>query len=75
MLVCSVGSSVFACVFGTYLSYHFDLSTGGTIVVVLTALFILAMIFASKYGIVAQALRQRLPHSPDDEQQVVVDQP
>jgi manganese transport system permease protein len=83
MLLYSVGSSVFSCVFGTYLSYHFDLSTGGTIVVVLTSLFILAMVFAPKYGILAQELRQRSssgqaslpPHSPDDEPNIVGDQP
>ena len=75
MILYSAGSSVFACVFGTYLSYHFDLSTGGTIVVVLTSLFILAMIFAPKYGIIAQELHKRKPPSPEDEPQIVVDQP
>jgi manganese transport system permease protein len=54
MLGISVAISVFSCVAGTYLSYHFDLSTGGAIVVVLTMLFVLTMIFAPKYGILAQ---------------------
>jgi manganese transport system permease protein len=54
MLGISVAISVGSCVAGTYLSYHFDLSTGGAIVVVLTMLFILTMIFAPKYGILAQ---------------------
>jgi len=61
MMLYSVGSSVAACVLGTYLSYHFDVSTGGSIVVVLTTLFVLAMIFAPKYGILAQELRRRSP--------------
>jgi manganese transport system permease protein len=54
MLGISIATSVFSCVMGTYLSYHFDVSTGGAIVVLLTVLFILAMIFAPKYGILAQ---------------------
>ncbi|NER00503.1 MAG: metal ABC transporter permease [Cyanothece sp. SIO2G6] len=55
MLIVSILSSVFACIMGTYVSYHFDLSTGGSIVVLLTLIFILAMIFAPKYGILAQS--------------------
>lgn len=62
MLIISIISSVFACVMGTYLSYHFDLSTGGSIVVVLTLIFVLAMLFAPKYGILAPS-----GHSPADE--------
>ncbi|MDJ0729318.1 MAG: metal ABC transporter permease [Crocosphaera sp.] len=59
MLIISVISSVFSSVFGTYLSYHLDVSTGGSIVVLLTFLFVLAMIFAPKYGILVQQLRKR----------------
>lgn len=58
MLGISVVSSVVSCVAGTYLSYHLDVSTGGCIVVLLTLLFIVAMVFAPKYGILA---RPRLP--------------
>lgn len=54
MLGISVASGVFSCVAGTYLSYHLDVSTGGSIVVLLTLLFIAAMVFAPKYGILAQ---------------------
>lgn len=54
MLIFSCLSSVVSCVFGTYLSYHFDVSTGGTIVVLMTLIFVLAMIFAPKYGIINQ---------------------
>ena len=54
MLVISAISSVSACVLGTYASYHFDVSTGGAIVVLLTLFFVLAMIFAPKYGILRQ---------------------
>ena len=54
MLGISIISSVFSCVMGTYLSYHLDISTGGSIVVLLTLIFIVAMVFAPKYGILAQ---------------------
>ncbi|HHP7229957.1 MAG TPA: metal ABC transporter permease [Xenococcaceae cyanobacterium] len=54
MLGISIASSVFASVGGTYLSYHLDVSTGGAIVVLLTGIFVLVMIFAPKYGILAQ---------------------
>lgn len=54
MLGISLATSVFSCVMGTYLSYHFDVSTGGAIVVLLTVLFLVTMIFAPKYGILAQ---------------------
>ncbi len=59
MLGIAVVSSVLACVAGTYLSYYLDVSTGGSIVVLLTVLFIGTMIFAPKYGILGQKLRQR----------------
>lgn len=58
MLGISVISSIFSCVMGTYLSYHLDVSTGGCIVVLLTLLFIVTMVFAPKYGILAQQFRQ-----------------
>ena len=58
MLGISIISSVFSCVMGTYLSYHLDISTGGSIVVLLTAIFIVAMVFAPKYGILAQNSQQ-----------------
>jgi manganese transport system permease protein len=63
MLWISAASSVFACVAGTYISYHLDVSTGGSMVVILTLLFILAMIFAPKYGILSRSRPQsaRIP--------------
>ncbi|MGP1383164.1 MAG: metal ABC transporter permease [Thainema sp.] len=54
MLGISIVSSVFSCVAGTYFSYHLDISTGGAIVVLLTLLFIVTMLFAPKYGVLAQ---------------------
>ncbi|MGF1570030.1 MAG: metal ABC transporter permease [Nodosilinea sp.] len=62
MLAIAVASSVFSCVVGTYLSYHLDISTGGAIVVLLTLLFMLTMVLAPKYGILAQQLRANQSH-------------
>jgi manganese transport system permease protein len=51
MLAISVATSVLSCVLGVYSSYYWDASTGGCIVVLLTLLFVLAMVFAPKHGI------------------------
>nr|WP_228024666.1 metal ABC transporter permease [cf. Phormidesmis sp. LEGE 11477] len=67
MLMISVAASVSACVLGTYFSYHFDVSTGGSIVVLLTVFFVLAMVFAPKYGLFAQRFRQRVYKKQLDE--------
>ena len=67
MLIISVISSIISCVLGTYISYHLDVSTGGSIVVLLTLLFVLAMIFAPKYGILVQQLRKRSNQAFDEE--------
>jgi manganese transport system permease protein len=55
MTLIAMASGVFSSVMGTYISYHIDGSTGGCIVVVQTLLFIIAMIFAPKHGILAQS--------------------
>lgn len=52
MLLISMASGVFSSVIGTYISYYIDGSTGGCIVVLQTLLFIFAMIFAPKYGLI-----------------------
>ena len=54
MLAISVATSVLSCILGVYVSYHLDVATGGCIVVLMTLLFIAAMVFAPKYGLVAQ---------------------
>jgi len=61
MLVISVATSVVSCVLGTYFSYHLDVSTGGSIVVLMTIIFALAMVFAPKYGILGQKLTRQIP--------------
>ncbi|MGK7933528.1 MAG: metal ABC transporter permease [Microcystaceae cyanobacterium] len=60
MLGIAIASSVLSCVLGTYFSYHFDVATGGCIVVLLTFIFVIAMVFAPKYGILRQNLTQQL---------------
>ncbi len=54
MTLIAMASGVFSSVIGTYVSYHIDGSTGGCIVVVQTLLFIIAMIFAPKHGLLAK---------------------
>jgi manganese transport system permease protein len=55
MILIAMASGVFSSVMGTYISYHIDGSTGGCIVVVQTLIFLLAMIFAPKHGLLARA--------------------
>jgi manganese transport system permease protein len=55
MLGLAIASGVLSSVLGTYVSYHIDGSTGGCIVVVQTLLFVAAMIFAPKHGLLVQA--------------------
>ncbi|MEM6449785.1 MAG: metal ABC transporter permease [Cyanobacteria bacterium P01_D01_bin.105] len=59
MLLISVATSVLSCLLGTYVSYHLDASTGGCIVVSMTLFFVIAMVFAPKYGVFAQQFQQR----------------
>ncbi|AFY38745.1 ABC-3 protein [[Leptolyngbya] sp. PCC 7376] len=56
MLWISSASSIFSCVVGTYLSYHLDISTGGSIVVLLSLIFVVTMFCAPKYGVLAKHL-------------------
>lgn len=58
IMLIAIASGVFSSVMGTYLSYHIDASTGGCIVVLQTLLFLMAMIFAPKHGLLVRA-RQR----------------
>jgi manganese transport system permease protein len=58
MTLIAIASGVFSSVMGTYISYHIDGSTGGCIVVLQTLLFVVAMIFAPKHGILARSKNQ-----------------
>jgi manganese transport system permease protein len=54
MLVIATGVGVFSTVFGTYLSFHLDASTGGCIVCVLSLVFVAAYLWASRAAIAAR---------------------
>jgi manganese transport system permease protein len=58
MMLIAMVSGMFSGVMGTYVSYHLDASTGGCIVVLQTLLFVLAMIFAPKHGLLMRYRRQ-----------------
>ncbi len=53
------------CFSGAYLSYFLDGATGGIIVVLQTSLFLIALIFAPKHGILSQR-RKAKAHNLDD---------
>ncbi|MGB7709321.1 MAG: metal ABC transporter permease [Microcoleus sp.] len=55
MTLIAIATGVFSSVMGTYISYYIDASTGGCIVVLQTLLFVLAMIFAPKHGLLVRA--------------------
>jgi manganese transport system permease protein len=67
MLLWAITAGISACVFGTYLSYHLDVATGGCIVVLLTLLFAITMLLAPKYGVFSRTpLESHSPTSSDD---------
>lgn len=59
MMLIAMASGIFSSVIGTYISYHIDGSTGGCIVVLQTLLFIVAMVFAPKHGLLAKSRNSR----------------
>jgi manganese transport system permease protein len=58
MILIAITCGMFSSVIGTYISYHIDGSTGGCIVVLQTLLFLMAMIFAPKHGILVRSRQQ-----------------
>jgi manganese transport system permease protein len=54
MMLIAMLSGVFSSVMGTYISYYIDGATGGCIVVLQTFLFVIALIFAPKHGLLKQ---------------------
>ena len=51
MTLLAVFSSSFSSVLGVYISYWSDIETGGSIVLVQTVIFLIAFLFAPRYGI------------------------
>jgi manganese transport system permease protein len=68
MMLIAMASGIFSSVMGTYISYYIDGSTGGCIVVLQTLLFIIAMIFAPKHGLLAKSRGTRSVRVADGEQ-------
>ncbi len=54
MTLLAVASSILSSVAGVYISYWTDSATAGCIVLVQTLLFLLAFVFAPRYGILHQ---------------------
>ena len=65
MLIISVATSVLSCILGVYFSYYLDVATGGCIVVLMTLLFLAAMVLAPKYGLWQQSRLSRESISHD----------
>ncbi len=51
MTLLAVASSAFSSILGVYISYWSDIETGGSIVLVQTLIFLIAFLFAPRYGI------------------------
>ncbi|WP_320676553.1 metal ABC transporter permease [Prochlorococcus sp. MIT 1300] len=51
MTIIAISSSVISSVIGVYISYWSDIETGGSIVLVQTCIFLIAFLFAPRYGI------------------------
>ena len=59
MLGIAVGASVAACIAGIYASYYLNIATGGSIVFILSMIFLAALALSPKQGLLAQMLGQR----------------
>ncbi|WP_404475075.1 metal ABC transporter permease [Vreelandella venusta] len=57
MLLLSVGVGVGSAVLGLYLSFAFDVASGGTIVLVATSCFFMALLFSPKHGVLMRKWR------------------
>ena len=60
MVGIATGTSVGCSMVGAYASYFFDGSTGGCIVTLQTLLFVLALVFGRKHGLLAARARRRV---------------
>jgi manganese transport system permease protein len=60
MTLLAIASSVLSSLIGVYVSYWSDSSTAGCIVLVQTALFLLAFLLAPRYGILSSQRSQTL---------------
>jgi len=58
LIAVSVAIGTLSALFGAYISYFIDGATGGIIVLLQTAAFLLAFVFAPKHGMLAQRARR-----------------
>ena len=65
LLAAAIGAGT--CLVGAYLSYFLDGATGGIIVVLQTAIFLTAFLFAPKHGLLAAKRKSRLALSDIEE--------
>lgn len=63
MLIISAATGLISAVAGLYLSFVYDIASGGTIVLVATVLFLLAMIFSPQHGLLRTKFRLASSHS------------
>ncbi|WP_438883675.1 metal ABC transporter permease, partial [Bacillus cereus group sp. Bce006] len=59
MLLISTSVGVVSAVLGLWLSYAFDVASGGTIVLVATSCFFLALLFSPRHGVLMRHWRHR----------------
>jgi ABC-type Mn2+/Zn2+ transport system permease subunit len=69
MVLLSAAIGAFSGVVGLYGSFHFAIASGASVVLVATALFALAFLFAPTSGVVTLAVRRRL-HFPHPERDI-----
>ena len=60
LIMTSVGIGALTSFFGAYISYFLDGATGGIIVVLQTAVFLAAFVFAPKHGLLASRRKARM---------------
>ncbi len=58
MLILSTLIGIASAVIGLYLAFHFDVASGGAIVLVVSGFFLLAFLFAPKRGVVMRGYRR-----------------
>ncbi|MGZ0052491.1 metal ABC transporter permease [Brevibacillus gelatini] len=59
MIFLAAGFGVISAIIGLYFSFTYNLASGATIVLVATALFLLAFLFSRKHGVVWKSIRAR----------------
>jgi len=64
LIILSVILGTLTALFGAYISYFLDGSTGAVIVLLQTLLFLIAFFFAPKHGLLSNQGNRRLPHKP-----------